>query len=328
MGFVEIKNGVYYGKEISGAFTMIEAWKRFDRNGKNGIVKVEIDGKQSWIAVDQHDCTMNLSPSDEMINSFKESVKGPSDEEIDANIAKRFRVLNVLMEGVVSHDINALMIAGAPGCGKTYTIENRAGKALAEGELNNVRHIKGKMSAVVLYSELYNCRDKGDVVILDDVDISDVDVLNILKAVLDTGEKRTVHWGTRSLWLEEQGIPTEFDFNGCVIMLTNVNIDKEISSNGKFAPHYKALVSRCSFLDTKIHTNKEILIRIKQVVREGELFKSKGLNEEQQEEIMTWLSDNCERFREMSIRTVVKVASYVKTAGDDWKEMAEVLMLK
>lgn len=333
-GIATIKNGIYYNTEINGSFECTSPWKTFQRKGKNGICQVKMNGKEVWVAVDFVDYSLDATAAESgMIQVSEEDKKANKEEELakmESEIAKRFRVMNTIMNGVIAGDIPSVIISGAPGCGKSYMTEEKLEAAQNEGVVSKVRHIKGKMSAVVLYSELYACSSKGEVLVMDDCDsvFEDQDSMNILKAALDSGAKRTVYWNTASSYLEEMGVPQNFEFKGAAIFLTNKDFNREIDKAGKMSPHFKALVSRCGYLDTKVHTPEQIMIRVKQVIRETDMLANLGLPEEKAGEAVDWIDANVGRMREVSLRTINKLAGYMKSNPDDWQDLAEVMMLR
>lgn len=247
---------------------------------------------------------------------------------IDARIQHTFKVLGKVAHGVIDGNIAAVIVSGAAGCGKTYTMERILDKAQSDG-LVSYHSIKGSMSAPVLYQELYNAREPGSVLVIDDCDtiFGDLDALNLLKAALDTTKTRKVHWNKESRWLEEMGIERNFEFEGSVVFITNTDFTAEIEADKKMSPHYKALLSRCMYVDLRIHTKTEVLVRITQVVRSPEFLRENGITKVQAGQMMRWLSQNLGRVRVLSIRTVLQLASLIKT-DDEWEEMAEAIMLK
>lgn len=248
--------------------------------------------------------------------------------DIDLRIRNTFAVLGKVGQGIIDGNIKAVIVSGAAGCGKTYTLETLLGKAEAE-ELISYASVKGAMSAIGLYRELYLSREPSSVLVIDDCDsiFADIDALNLLKAALDTGKTRKVHWNKESRVLEEEGIERSFEFEGSVVFITNIDFTAEIEADKKMSPHYKALMSRCMYVDLGIHSKREILVRVGQVVFSQSFLKENGITKAQSQEMMKWLAPNLARVRVLSIRTVLQLASLVKT-DDDWKAMAEAIILK
>lgn len=247
---------------------------------------------------------------------------------IDARIRKTFAVLAKASTGVINGHIKSLIVSGAPGCGKTYTLEAALNDAANQGKIN-YQSIKGSMSAIGLYRALFECSQENDVLVIDDCDsiFGDIDALNLLKAALDTGKTRRVHWNKESRVLNEEGIPRSYEFKGSVVFVTNVDFAREIEKDSKMSAHYTALLSRSLYLDLRIHTKREVLVRISQVVYSPEFLKNNGVTQAAAKEMMAWLTANLARVRVLSIRTILQLVTLVKTDGD-WKDMAEAIMLK
>lgn len=244
-------------------------------------------------------------------------------------IEKRFGMLDILGESVVQGNMNALMVAGAPGVGKTYSLEKKLEHSLASGRIQKYVSLKGAISAVYLYKTLYENKEKGNILVLDDVDVfGDEETLNILKAALDSSITRNVSWSKNSRFLEDEGVPAKFEYKGQVVFITNVNPDKIIAKGSRMSPHMNALVSRSVFLDLCIHEPAEILMRIKQVMEKSTLKDDLMINDEQADEIVEWMTTRVDRLRSVSIRTVLQISGFIKTAPENWMDIAEATLVK
>lgn len=249
--------------------------------------------------------------------------------DISERITNTFEVLEAVGEGIVDGNIRAVIVSGAAGCGKTYTLDALLSRAEAEERIS-YDTIRGAMSAIGLYRELFMHREPGQVLVLDDCDsiFADLDALNLLKAALDTSKTRRVHWNKESRVLEEEGIDRSFDFEGGMVFITNIDFTAEIEAEKKMTPHYKALLSRCMYVDLGIHNRREILVRISQVVFSATFLRDNGLNKAKAKEMMAWLTRNLPRVRTLSIRTVLQLAALMRTTDDRWERMAETILLK
>jgi hypothetical protein len=162
--------------------------------------------------------------------------------------------------------------------------------------------------------------DDCDSVLLDDLS------LNILKAALDTSKKRTIHWNTDSRLLRSEGVPNSFEFKGGAIFITNINF-QNIKSK-KLQDHLAALESRCHYIDLTIHTEREKMLRIKQIVGDG-MLNEYEFSEEQTAELIGFIDLNKKRLRELSLRTVLKTADLMRSfPGDKWQRVAQISLMK
>jgi len=248
--------------------------------------------------------------------------------EIDVRIKKTFTALTKVTHGVIAGHLRSVIVSGAAGCGKTYLLE----KELGEGQTGNkikFNSIKGTMSPIGLYQSLYDSQAKSNVILIDDCDeiFEDLESLNILKASLDTGDTRMVHWNKESNILAQAGIQSPFEFEGSVMFVTNINFVAEIAKGNKMSPHYTALVDRAIYVDLGIHNKREVLVRIAQVVTTQEFLQENNLTLVEAKAMLAWLNTHQKSLRTISIRTILQLASLVKTDGH-WQELAEVVMLK
>lgn len=179
-----------------------------------------------------------------------------------------------------------------------------------------------------LYIHLWENRDEDCVVLLDDVDVfSNEDTLNVLKAALDTGEERIITWGTASNYLAERDIPNNFEFKGSIVFITNAEIDAEIDRGTKLAPHLDALQSRSIYLDLGVHTSREIMVRVEDVITKTDMLQKRGLSEAQVVNALEWMKENVDRLRSVSLRTALYLGDFINT-DSDWADVAEVTLLK
>ena len=334
---VTIEKGQLYGKPFSGTYELVNT--SFERKvrphnahrGDGKVVIIDENGEQKAVWVFKNDIKINgeyVAPyarfkRENPIHSAP--LHAPETvEEMKERITKRFNVMNLMTKGLIQGSIRSLIISGAPGIGKTYTLDKELQRANDAGEIEYTS-INGKISGIGLYARLWETREKGSILLLDDVDVfSSEDVLNLLKAALDSGEKRKVCWSTASSYLEEKEIPKEFDYEGTIVFITNTDVDREVKRGTKIAPHLDALVSRSVYLDLGVHSNSEIMVRVEEVIRNTTMLQNVGLNADDTLEVLEWMKENVKRLRNVSLRTALYIASFILTDRENWKEIAEV----
>ena len=238
-------------------------------------------------------------------------------------------MLKDMTKAVKKGDVRAMIVSGPPGVGKSHGVEEVLDRyALMETLGGRQTHevLKGAMSAIGLYCKLYKMADKGKVVVFDDCDsiFNDELSLNILKAALDSKKTRKICWNTDSFKLRNEGVPDSFNFEASAIFITNLKFDKV---KGKLREHLSALESRCHYMDLTIDTDREKMLRIKQVTADGMLDTYK-LTDEVKDEIMDFIDINKEKLRELSLRTVLKVADLAQAFPTKWEAMAENTVMK
>ena len=219
-----------------------------------------------------------------------------------------------------------MIVSGPPGIGKSYGVERALEKQNMfediSGSARRFEVVKGAMSAIGLYKKLYEHSSKGHVVCFDDCDaiLYDDLALNLLKAALDTGKKRTLCWNTESRTLMAEGMPNSFEFNGGVVFITNIKFDNVKSK--KLQDHLQALQSRCHYLDLTIDSMRDRMLRIRQICGQGMLEKY-SMPAATQAELIQFIFENKHKLREISLRMVLKIADLWKMAPDRYKQLAE-----
>jgi hypothetical protein len=190
--------------------------------------------------------------------------------------------------------------------------------------------VKGAMTALGLYAQLYKFSDTKNVLVFDDCDsvFADDLSLNILKAALDSGKRRKICWNSDSSLLRREGIPDSFEFNGTAIFITNLKFSNVKSK--KLQDHLEALQSRCHFLDLTINNERDKMLRIKQVHRDadGGLFKDYEFDNQEGEIIIDFMTTNQIKLREISMRMCLKIADLVKISPDNWRNLAVSTCMK
>jgi len=268
----------------------------------------------------------------EAIKRREREVARESDEEILTRLQERFDILTQMTKAVKSGDIRAMIVSGPPGVGKSHNVEAVLEKEdlfnkLAERK-PKFEVVKGAMSAIGLYGKLHEYSAKGNVVVFDDCDsilLEDLS-LNILKGALDSSRRRFISWNTDSRILRSEGIPNRFEFCGSAIFITNIKFE-HIKSK-KLRDHLDALESRCHYIDLQMDTNREKLLRIRQIVKGGMLDDRDNLSDIAKDEVVEFISDNQDRLRELSLRMVLKIADLRGGFPLNWQAMARTTCMR
>jgi len=262
------------------------------------------------------------------------ALKSESDDSILARLRDRFEILDDMTRAVKAGKVKAMIVTGPPGVGKSFGVEKVLSKhdvfanVANDQKLKKYEVVKGAMSAIGLYSKLYHFSEKKCVLVFDDCDSILLDdlSLNILKAALDSSKKRMIHWNTDSSLLRREGVPDSFEFKGGAIFITNIKFDHVKSK--KLRDHLEALESRCHYLDLTIDTEREKLLRIHQVVTECGMLDDYELEDYQKQDVLDFLKANTHRVRELSLRTVLKIADLAASFPDKWRAVAESTVMR
>ena len=282
------------------------------------LASIQIVTEGEWIA---HRDSLKLSETPKAGENLPET-----DEQAIERIAGRFAILDEMAEAVATNKVRAMIVSGPPGIGKSYGVERALEKrSMFEdiaGSKRKFEVVKGAMSAIGLYKKLYEYSGPGHVVCFDDCDaiLYDDLALNLLKAALDTGRKRSLHWNTESRILIAEGMPNSFEFHGGVIFITNIKFDNVRSK--KLQDHLSALQSRCHYLDLTIDSMRDRMLRIRQICRQGMLSRYQMAADEE-EGLIQFVFANKHRLREISLRMVLKIADLWKMSPDRYQQLAE-----
>ena len=89
-----------------------------------------------------------------------------------------------------------------------------------------------------------------------------------------------------------------------------------------------ALESRCHYIDLTIHTEREKMLRIKQIVGDG-MLDVYGFEAEAVSELLEFIDANKKSLRELSLRTVLKTADLMKSfPNGKWKRVAQISLMR
>jgi hypothetical protein len=342
MSTIRILSGSYRNQPVIDAvFTLV---KGFQTGKKGNYVTVKNEG-QFAIAIDEVKVKVDTIEDIQFMNGepvsvntiefkAKAEVSAETEEQAMNRIAERFGILDEMSRACISGDIRAMIVAGPPGVGKSYGVETQMEKASMfdkiAGKKIRFNVVKGAMTALGLYTQLYKYSDTKNVLIFDDCDsvFADELALNILKAALDSGKTRKICWNSDSRLLREEGIPNEFKFNGSAIFITNLKFDNIKSK--KLQDHLEALQSRCHFLDLTINSERDKMLRIKQVHRDadGGVFKDYDFEQSIQDEILDFMWENHGKLRELSLRMCLKIADLVKISPTNWKNLSRTTCMR
>ena len=267
------------------------------------------------------------------IEASQRAVAQESDEQIVDRLRERFQILTDMTKAVKAGDVRAMIVSGPPGVGKSFGVE----EVLTKDDLFNVlgerkpryEIVKGAMSALGLYAKLYEFSDAKNVLVFDDCDsilMEDLS-LNILKGALDSSKKRVIAWNTDSRLLRSEGIPDRFEFKGAAIFITNIKFEHVKSK--RLRDHLDALESRCHYIDLQMDTEREKILRIKQIVNDG-MLDVYDFNEPEiaKDEIIAFVDANATKLRELSLRMVLKLADLRQSFPTNWRAMATTTCMR
>ena len=342
VSFVRVKAGEYRNTAVvnevfpllkqfqtgaKGGFVTVDG---LHRTGESKPIRVKVSGPDAYEFVSQDDYLEQEGAV--AVETVESGTPIESDEEVISRIRERFEILDEMTKAAIAGNIRAMIVSGPPGVGKSFGVEREIEKSTLFDQLagRKVRAevVKGATSALGLYSTLYKYSDANSVLVFDDCDsvLLDDTSLNLLKGALDSGKKRKISWLSDSHMLRREGVPDSFEFKGSVIFITNLKFDKMKSQ--KLRDHLDALQSRCHYLDLTLDTQRDKILRIKQIARDGELFSEYDFSDVAQQEILEFMESNASKLREVSLRMAIKIADLRKSFETKWQAMARTTCMK
>lgn len=239
------------------------------------------------------------------------------------NIDKRFEFLEKAVEMAASGIQPSIIIAGKGGMGKTYSVNKTlkncgiidisgdSDEFIPEFSENYSITFKGFSTAKSFYRTLYNYN--GSVIICDDMDsvFKDNTSVSILKAALDSYDKRIIHWGSELRGTDDD-LPRTFEFTGKIIFITNLNND-EID---------QAIISRSLVIDLSM-TNEELVERMQTIINSGKFLSEYSM--EIKMDSLNFVDENKEDMKDLSLRTLISICKIRAEFPGDWEDMAKYI---
>lgn len=231
-----------------------------------------------------------------------------------------FDDLQDLLDLVISGAQPSLLVTGMAGIGKTASVLQALSKHKSQDEF---KIIKGFSTPFGLYQTLFQNRTK--MVVFDDCDsvFRDPNARNILKAALDSYDKRTVSWPSRNTFSpegmtpeeidakvdEDEKLPNEFDFEGQVVFISNLRKDQ-------IEP---AILSRTMAIDITLRA-KDVFLRMETILSKldpkvKEIYKKDALEH---------LKQNHDKLgKQVNIRTLINAGRMRAGGSPNWKRLVE-----
>jgi len=239
------------------------------------------------------------------------------------HINERFSFLEKAVMMVGDGIQPSLVVSGAGGLGKTFTVRKTLDELglidmslIPEGTDVDGNEsyiiIKGYSTAKNLYRALYN--NNGRVIVLDDIDniLKDAVAVNILKACLDSYERRLVSWGSEMRGSEDN-LPRTFEFTGQIIFITNMNAEKVD----------QAIRSRSLMIDVSM-TLQETVERMTEITQVKSFLPEYCISVKN--DALAFIDRVKERSKELSLRTLITVCKIRHEFPNDWESMAEYII--
>jgi len=328
---IYVLEGTYRNKKVENAlFQMVKPYHPYPHKD-GGFVTVKVDDLKEFPGATTNEIRISVDNENQLRDKAPEQPKEETDQETIDRLRRRFDILTEMTKACKRGDVRAMIVSGPPGVGKSFGVETVLQKHDILATLGETKPkyevVKGAMSALGLYCKLYHFKERDNVLVFDDCDsilLEDLS-LNILKAALDSKRVRKICWNTEAYRLREEGVPSSFEFKGSAVFITNIKFDNVKSK--KLRDHLEALESRSHYIDLTIDTIREKILRIRQIVKDG-MLKEYELDADVENRIVEFVVEHQRRLREISLRTVLKVADLAKAFPDTWEEVSVQTILK
>ena len=236
-----------------------------------------------------------------------------------------FKKMGIYIKSVINGIQPGCILCGAPGVGKTYRVKQYL-KAAGYKEGYNLYTIKGTETPRQLYIDMYNFKEKGKIIVIDDADAlvgpkAPEIAINILKAALDStadDEGRLVSYKVTGDLKDDEGleIPKRMYFNAGVIVISNYNV-------GQLNTALKGRV----FTQTLSFTPEQILEIIKDLIPKMEPTKLSMDSKMKAYDFLMQMAQNKEKM-ELSIRSFITCSRLFELTKDEdfsEKEVQEMI---
>lgn len=236
-------------------------------------------------------------------------------------INERFGFVTDMVSMLAKGDQASVVVSGPGGLGKSYTVT----EALEKSGLRDIstldelpigfkinggksfRVIKGYSTPKGLYRVLFE--NKDGVVVFDDCDsvLKDPVSLNLLKAALDSYDRRIISWRAD---MKDDELPTSFEFKGRVVFISNLPSDALD----------QAIISRSLAVDLTM-TPEQKVDRMRYLLDQPGFMPD--YPKQYKVDALDLIGTLVDKVKDLSLRTLIQVTKIRKSAGAKWKDLAE-----
>lgn len=259
---------------------------------------------------------------------LKKPIKNPIVKDVAGKFQACYDITKVFANETGSAAIKGLLISGDAGQGKTHWVWGAINAANADDRTVDIK--AGSITAAALFCELYNARDKGNIIVLDDCDIINRDkkeriaFIDLLKGATDTTKgKRMLTWSTavKNPLMKEFNVPSKFDFQGSIIWITNELVS---DMESKLKSHWPAINSRFNVIPISLTMEQKLLYTAHLIEAEDMLgsncyAKEGGYSKRIQADTLEFLYDEYKNLTEISPRYAIKIADTICQHPSSWK---------
>ena len=256
------------------------------------------------------------------ISSSQSHIKSKYELDDYTDLERRYASVESYIKELSNGQIHNLIINGPAGVGKTHAVETFLGK-YAQGRY---KVVKGHMTPLSLYGNLYFHRDPNSILVLDDIDsvFKKIEGVNLLKAAMDTGSVRRINWESSNA-LKGVGIPDSFEFKGKVILISNIGFS--VARKNSISAHLDALKDRSFNIVVADNTKESCFKQVCFMVLKRDMLNAFNLEYEMRIQLLDYLKDHITLINKISLRTAMKLAQLISISPANWRDMAATGLL-
>lgn len=256
------------------------------------------------------------------ISSVQDKPQNEYELDYYSDLERRYASVESYIKELSNGRIHNLIINGPAGVGKTHAVETFLGK-YAQGRY---KVVKGHMTPLSLYGNLFLHRDPNNILVLDDIDsvFKKIEGVNLLKAAMDTGSVRRINWESSNA-LKGVGIPDSFEFKGKVILISNIGF--AVARKNSISAHLDALKDRSFNIVVADNTKESCFKQVCFMVLKRDMLHAFNLQYEQKIELLNYLKDHITVINKISLRTAMKLAQLIAISPSNWCDMADTGLL-
>jgi len=206
--------------------------------------------------------------------------------------------------------VNAILVSGPPGIGKTWTIDGILDRQRMS-DTNPIQYTRstGKITPLAFFYHLRSNCSPDSVLFFDDADsiLHDPNSLNLLKAASERTRQRVIQYNSTQV---SEGTVV---FEGKIIIATNIEFSKN--------PHYEAVLDRFHVYNMEI-SYQEKLAKIWEISE----ATSEEEDMEKSLEVLKYMLEMEGKINtnKVTIRTFVKLRELRSLMPVGWKRFAEL----
>lgn len=228
--------------------------------------------------------------------------------------------------------MRGVLVSGDAGFGKTLFTKRGL---QATNDVSNIDYVKGSsITAAAMFCKLYQSKDAGQVLVLDDVDIIHKStgerstILDMFKAATEpTTDDRVIEWGraSQNQLMRDNDIPSKFVFKGSIVWITNEKIE-DIAD--KVKTHWNAISSRFRQIPVWLNEQEKLMYTLHLIEDVNMLgpdcnAKEGGYSADIIQKTVNYIRKNYKSMNDVSPRISISIADTIENFPNDWETYCE-----